>query len=132
MTLLYRAVTFITYPLLVVLIFLKVFFKKEDPKRYKEKILPIYYKIINRDKKKLIWFHAASVGEYISIKPIIKNLNKNSKNLDFLITTITLSSANLIKEEIKEFSNIHHRFLPLDVEFLLKRFLKFWKPNLIF
>ena len=132
MTLLYRALTFITYPLLVVLIFLRVFFKKEDPKRYKEKILPIYYKIINRDKKKLIWFHAASVGEYISIKPIIKNLNKNSKNLDFLITTITLSSANLIKEELKEFSNIHHRFLPLDVEFLLKRFLKFWKPNLIF
>ena len=72
------------------------------------------------------------MGEYISIKPIIKNLNKNSKNLDFLITTITLSSANLIKEELKEFSNIHHRFLPLDVEFLLKRFLKFWKPNLIF
>ena len=72
MTLLYRALTFITYPLLVVLIFLRVFFKKEDPKRYKEKILPIYYKIINRDKKKLIWFHAASVGEYISIKPIIK------------------------------------------------------------
>ena len=39
------------------------------------------------------------------------------KTLEFLITTTTLSSRNLAKEELKKFNNAHHRFLPIDVNF---------------
>ena len=54
--------------------------------------------MLKEKKKNLIWFHAASIGELKSILPIIKNLNKKKKNFEFLITTVTLSSANLAKE----------------------------------
>ena len=63
--------------------------------------------------------------------PIIKELNKN-KNLEFLITTVTLSSSNLAEKEIRKFDNIHHRFFPLDVNFLISKFLLLWKPSVIF
>ena len=83
-------------------------------------------------KKKLIWFHAASIGEFKSILPVIEELNKDYKNIQFLITTVTLSSANLANDELKKFNNITHRFFPVDVKFIIKKFLNLWKPNAIF
>ena len=50
---------------------------------------------------KLIWFHAASIGEIKSIIPILKNLIENNKNYEFLLTTITHSSGELIKKKLK-------------------------------
>ena len=72
------------------------------------------------------------IGEMKSIFPIIKELNKNYKHFEFLITTTTLSSGNLAEIELKKFSNVQHRFFPVEVEFIVKIFLKNWKPNFIF
>ena len=55
-----------------------------------------------------------------------------SSKLEFLITTVTLSSGNLATKELKKFENIEHRFLPFDVPFLIDKFLNLWKPNKIF
>ena len=127
----YRFLTTIIYPFLVIFIFLRIFLNKEDSSRYKEKIFFSHFKVFRKTNTKLIWFHAASIGELKSIIPIIKELNKN-RNFEFLVTTITLSSSNLAKEEFKKFENIYHRFLPLDVNFLIKRFIRLWKPDKIF
>ena len=59
-------------------------------------------------------------------------MNKSQKNIQILITTVTLSSANLAKDELERFENTIHRFFPLDVEFLIKEFLNLWKPSVIF
>ena len=128
----YRIITFLTYPILILLIFVRKLRKKEDQKRYKEKIFTSYFKS-NRDSKfKLIWFHAASIGELKSIIPIINDLKKEKKNLQFLITTLTLSSSNLAKDIFKNNKHIFHRFFPLDIEFLQNSFLDTWKPNAVF
>tara|TARA_B100001057_G_scaffold418692_1_gene438070 strand:+ start:2673 stop:3947 length:1275 start_codon:yes stop_codon:yes gene_type:complete len=132
MTLLYRALTTFFYPLLIIIILFRVLFKKEDPKRYKEKIFSSHFNVIKKKERKLIWFHAASIGEYKSIIPIIKELNKNFKNLNILITTVTLSSSNLANTELQKFSNIIHRFFPIDINFLIKKFLELWRPDMIF
>ena len=132
MLLAYRILTTLIYPLLFIFTFLRVFIRKEDPIRYKEKILTSFFNINRKKNSKLIWFHAASIGEFKSILPIINELNKNNNNLEFLITTITLSSSNLAKEELKKYNNIYHRFFPFDVHFLVSKFLSLWKPNLIF
>ena len=64
--------------------------KKEDENRYKEKIFSSYF-FPERDKeKKLIWFHAASIGEVKSIFPLSQKLNDDKNDIDFLITTVTL------------------------------------------
>ena len=132
MILIYRVFTTLIYPLLFVYICYRKILKKEDPSRYKEKILISSFGANRKKNSKLIWFHAASIGEFKSIVPIIKELNDKNKNLEFLITTLTLSSSNLVNEEFQKFNNIHHRFLPFDVGFLVKNFLAAWKPNAIF
>jgi 3-deoxy-D-manno-octulosonic-acid transferase len=131
MIFIYRGLTNLFYPILIILIFYRKIFKKEHKTRYKEKIYPSHFNTIRKKDTKLIWFHAASIGEFRSILPIIKELSKN-KNLEFLITTVTLSSGNLAEKEIRKFKNIYHRFFPIDVEFLISKFLLQWKPNAIF
>ena len=132
MILFYRSLTALLYPFLIALIFVRRLINKEDKVRYKEKIFPNCFDIKKSKNKKLIWFHAASVGEFKSILPIIKELNLDSSNFEFLITTVTLSSGNLAKVELKKINNAHHRFFPLDVNFIIKKFLFLWKPQAIF
>ena len=79
MIVLYRALTIITYPLLITLVFLRRLFNKEDRKRYKEKIFPLSFNVKRANNSKLILFHAASIGELKSIFPIIKELEKKMK-----------------------------------------------------
>ena len=73
---LYRVLSTVLYPFLLLLIFIRKIQKKEHNKRYKEKIFPSKFNIIRKKDLKLIWFHAASIGEMKSIFPIItfKNL----------------------------------------------------------
>ena len=89
-------------------------------------------KWVFKQNSKLLWFHAASIGEFRSIIPIIKQLNIQNKNFKYLITTTTVSSGNLAKQEFNNVDNIFHRYLPLDVPFLIEKFLCSWKPNRIF
>ena len=128
----YRLITILLYPIFILIILLRKLKKKEHPEKYKEKIFTNHFNIKRNKNKKLLWFHAASVGEVISIIPIIKELNNENSNLDFLITTVTLSSSIVIKDKIKKFKNIQHRFFPLDVNFLISSFLNQWKPDVIF
>lgn len=130
MILFYRVFTRLLYPFLFILIFFRVFFKKEDSKRYKEKILISHFNIKRKYNKKLIWFHAASIGELKSIIPIVQRLNINSR--EFLITTTTLSSSKIADIEFKKFDNVYHRFFPFDIDFLIRNFLELWKPDYIF
>ena len=95
MVLIYRALSNILFPVFILIIYLRKILKKEDSYRYREKIFPKYFNITRKDNAKLIWFHAASIGELKSIFPIIEELNKSSLNLEFLITTLTLSSGKL-------------------------------------
>lgn len=111
---------------------LRKILKKEDPLRYKEKLFSSCFNIKKIENKKLIWFHAVSVGEFKSILPLIKKLNLDNNNLEFLITTVTLSSGKLAEVELKKFNNVLHRYFPLDVSFLVKDFLLQWRPSYIF
>ena len=132
MRLLYRTIAFIIYPLLIILIFFRKIFNKEDKDRYKEKIFSSSFRVKRTNGLKLVLFHAASIGEFKSIIPIIKELEKKNENLEFLVTTQTTSSANLANIELKKFKKATHRYLPLDVNFLMKKFLSHWKPDVIF
>ena len=122
----------IFYPLIILITFFRIFLKKEDSKRYKEKIFSSHFKVKRDHSRKLIWFHAASIGEFKSILPIIEKLNSSLEGNDFLITTSTLSSSKIATEELKRYKNVYHRFFPFDVSFLINNFLQSWCPNFIF
>ncbi len=132
MKIFYRAVTLILYPVLIVIIFVRKLIHKEDNIRYKEKIFSSYFNVNRNKKKKLFWFHAASIGELKSIFPLIKEFNKKRNDLEFLVTTVTLSASHIARDEFKNISNAQHRFFPLDVNFLIEKFLNLWVPDAIF
>ena len=75
MIFLYRTLSNIFYPILVLIILFRKFFNKEHAIRYKEKIFSSNFNILRKKDSKLIWFHAASIGEMKSILPIIIELN---------------------------------------------------------
>ena len=108
-----------------VIIVYRIFKKKEDIKRFKEKFsLPTKSRI----KGNLIWFHGASVGEIMSIIPIIKNYEKNKSINQILVTSSTLSSSKILKKfNLKKTT---HQFYPIDYFFFTKKFLNFWKPTI--
>ena len=130
MFLAYKILTSLLYPFLLILIFIRKYFNKEHHIRYKEKVFFSHFNVNRKDETKLIWFHAASIGEFKSIVPIIEGLIKID-NIEILITTTTLSSGNLAEKIYKNFDKIHHRFFPLDINFLIKRFFKEWRPDRI-
>ena len=59
----YRILTTILYPFLFLFLFFRTIIKKEDPERFKEKIFISRFNIKKKGESKLIWFHAASIGE---------------------------------------------------------------------
>ena len=132
MILAYRIISNFLYPLLIAFTYLRKFFNKEHQERYKEKIFTSNFNIERRENEKLIWFHAASIGELKSVFPIVERVKKEKNIYNFLITTNTLSSGNLANNLLKDLQNVKHRYMPLDVNFLIKSFLERWKPDKIF
>ena len=68
MILAYKILTILLYPLLIILIYLRKFQNKEHKHRFKEKIFPSYFSVLRKENSKLLWFHAASIGEMKSIR----------------------------------------------------------------
>jgi len=124
MFILYRFLINLIFILSPIIILIRIINKKEDPKRFIEKI-----GFFSKKKKlgKLIWFHGASVGELQSIMPLIEKFEKNKEVNQILVTSNTLSSSTIIKRF--KFKKVVHQFFPIDTNMLVNRFIKFWKPS---
>ncbi|MFX0545640.1 3-deoxy-D-manno-octulosonic acid transferase [Roseovarius sp. S1116L3] len=75
----------------------------------------------------LVWFHAASVGESLSVLRIIAHLGEAHPSLNFLITTGTATSARIIAGRMPP--RCSHQFAPLDSPAAVARFLDHWRPD---
>ena len=110
-----------------IIIIIRLIKNKESFIRFKEKFC-FFSKM--RSNGKVIWFHGASVGELLSIVPLLEKLEKNKSIKQILITSNTLSSSKII-EKIK-LKKIVHQFFPIDTNFLSKKFLNYWRPSFVF
>ena len=120
----YRIITILLIPIIVSNILIRIIKKKEDKKRFVERLgKPTIEK--NNDKK-ILWIHASSIGEFKSSDIIIE---KYFKVFNILVTTTTKSSANYIKEFYSD--KVIHQYVPFDVSFWCSRFLNFWQPTLV-
>ena len=95
----YKLITYLLYPFAPVYLYFRKLRKKEDSKRYKEKLSKIN---IFRDEGFLIWFHVASVGEAMSILPLIESCIQEKKINKILITSITLSSGKILEKRFNQ------------------------------
>ncbi|GAB6853926.1 hypothetical protein JCM15831A_09500 [Asaia astilbis] len=86
-----------------------------------------------RPEGTLLWLHAASVGETHSILPLIEALAERHPTRQFLITTATISGADIVTgfcAQAGELSNrLIHQFIPYDVPLWTRRFLDHWRPS---
>ena len=123
----YKFFTYLFYPFAPIYLYLRKLKKKEDPVRFKEKLAKIN---TPRDKGFLIWFHVASVGEAMSILPVIENCINDEKIDKILLTSITLSSGKILEKRYKQNAKVIHQFLPLDIPIITNKFLEHWNPNL--
>ena len=82
---------------------------KEDPDRINERRGIASQP---RPRGELIWFHAASVGESLSLLDLIDSLIDERPDLNVLITTGTRSSADLLESRLPD--QTFHQFGPLD------------------
>ena len=108
-----------------VIVFFRIVKDKEDKVRFKEKFCFFSKK---RGRGKLVWFHGASVGEIMSIIPLIHKYEKNKSIKKILITSNTLSSSKVISKY--KFKKTVHQFFPIDQIFFTSKFLNYWKPQL--
>ena len=109
-------------PLIILFRILK---KKEDPKRFKEKFCFFSKKKL---KGNLVWFHGASVGEILSVIPLIEKLEKDRNIKQILITSNTLSSSKIISN--LKLKKTIHQFFPIDTIHHTKKFLAYWDPTI--
>jgi len=123
----YKLLSYLFYPFAYFFLYLRKFKKKEHKTRYKEKLSHIETR---RGDGRLIWFHVASVGEAMSILPLVDFLKKEKEINKILITTITLSSSQILDKRFEQDEKIIHQFLPLDVPIFVSKFLSHWRPNL--
>ena len=108
-----------------IIFFIRIIVGKEDPKRFLEKFC-IYSKRFKI--RKTIWLHGSSVGEILSVIQIINVLEKNKKIKKIILTSSTTSSA-LIFSKYK-FKKTTHIYFPIDTNYLTKKFIKYWKPQI--
>ena len=99
--------------------------RKEDPTRRNERLGKPN---IPRPDGKLIWFHAASVGETNAILPILPEIENSRPDVKVLLTTGTVTSAKLAQARLGK--NALHQYVPLDAQNFVKSFLNHWQPDL--
>lgn len=98
---------------------------KEDKARRGERL---GFASRQRPSGKLIWIHAASVGETNAVLPLIDELLNTDSSVHVLLTTGTTTSAALALRRLPE--RAFHQFVPLDVPQYTARFLDHWRPDL--
>ncbi len=123
---LYRGLTWVGGPLIRCYMKKRLKSGREDPKRREERMgIPS----AARPDGKLILIHAASVGESLSVLPIVRRLRTERPEISILITSGTLTSARILSDRLPE--GIIHQYIPVDRVPWVKRFLNHWRPDLV-
>lgn len=79
-----------------------------------------------RPQGPLVWLHAASVGELLSVLPLIERIS--GRGLTMLVTSGTVTSSEIAAQRMPP--GVIHQFVPLDVPRFVERFLDRWRPQL--
>lgn len=97
---------------------------KEDPARLHERIGK---PTLARSEGKLLWLHGASIGECMSMLPLIDALRARAPALNLLVTSGTVTSARRMAEMLPE--GAVHQFVPADLKSAVRGFLDHWRPD---
>jgi 3-deoxy-D-manno-octulosonic-acid transferase len=119
----YRLLTAAATPLAPALIAHRLKRGKELPARLNERYGESK---VARPPGLLVWVHGASVGELLSVIPLIGRLRE--RGFGVLCTSGTVTSANLAQQRLPK--GVIHQFVILDTPRFVERFFDHWQPDL--
>ncbi|MBO5997999.1 MAG: 3-deoxy-D-manno-octulosonic acid transferase [Alphaproteobacteria bacterium] len=122
----YRFISYLAYPFVRVLLFVRKKKGKEDAVRGRERM---GYYTKERPEGRLIWLHGASVGECLSMMPLVNYL-VTLENTQVMVTSGTVTSANLMEKRLPK--GAFHQYVPVDLPMYTTRFIKHFHPDLAF
>lgn len=123
---LYRGATTAAAPLIRRYVHARLRKGKEDRARLDERF---GVASIARPQGPLVWLHAASVGESLSMLSVIDRLLSERRAPNVLITTGTVTSARIMAERLPP--AVIHQYTPVDSLPWVRRFLDHWRPDLV-
>ncbi len=119
----YRGLTRLLEPLAPRLLDARARKGKEDPVRVDERL---GYASAPRPDGDLVWLHGVSVGETLSLLPLVERLRKTRPDLAVLVTSGTVTAARILAERLPQ--GVIHQYAPVDAPDVVERFLDHWRP----
>ena len=98
---------------------------KEDPARLAERL---GRPAASRPPGPLVWLHGVSVGESLSLLPLVSALRERRPDLGLLVTSGTVTSAGVLADRLPP--GVVHQYAPVDAPGAVRRFLAHWRPDL--
>lgn len=123
---LYRLLTDLGSPFISFYLRKRLAAGREDKERFAERY---GYASRPRPTGRLVWCHAASVGEAASLLLLIEKLHELYPDVFVLLTTGTVTAARVVGERLPSYAV--HQYVPIDRVPCIKRFLDHWRPSLI-
>jgi 3-deoxy-D-manno-octulosonic-acid transferase len=121
----YRLLTAVLEPLAPALLKRRARKGKEDPGRLGARL---GRSSTGRPAGEVVWMHGASVGESMSLLPLVEALSRARPDLHILVTSGTMTSAQVLRKRLP--AGVLHQYVPVDAPGAVARFLKHWRPCL--
>ena len=122
---LYGLATGLAEPLAPLLLSRRLRRGKEDAERLGERLGRASR---SRPDGALVWLHGASVGESVSLLPLVARIGAERPYLRLLVTSGTRTSADLLGQRLP--AGVIHQYVPIDAPAAVARFLDHWRPSL--
>jgi len=119
----YRLLTAVAVPVADAVLAYRLRHGKEHPERLAERRGTTE---VPRQDGPLVWLHSASVGELVSVLPLIERIR--SRDIAVLVTSGTVTSADVAERRLPP--GVIHQFVPIDMPQYVDRFLDHWRPDL--
>jgi len=119
----YRLAGSLARPVVPLLLAARVRRGKEDRARLGERY---GHAAAPRPRGRVVWVHAASVGETNTALPLIRRLT--AAGISVVLTTVTRTSAEIAARQLP--AGAIHQFAPVDIAPFVQRFLGHWQPEL--
>lgn len=81
-----------------------------------------------RPEGRLVWLHAVSVGEGLSVLPLVEQFRASRPDLAILVTSGTRASAEILGRRLPD--EVIHQYAPVDTPGAVRRFIQHWRPDL--